>query len=158
MNNGSARLVQLRRDLEQSKQLQQGKSYLVVKDPVTRRYFRFTESQASILELLMDEPVDAPTVAERASQRLGAAISASTIEAFFESLESKYLLDTPDVRDKLSNIRSQSLSDNKNLLYRKIASFNPERIFDWLLPRTRWAFTSAFHVFALLTISTGLLI
>jgi putative peptide zinc metalloprotease protein len=157
MNNESARLVQLRRDLEHSSQQHQGKSYLVVKDPITRRYFRFTESQASILDFLKDEPVDAATLASRASEQLGASISAVTMEAFFDSLESKNLLDTPAVRDKLSAIQNQKLQD-RNLLYWKIASINPERVFNWLLPRTRWAFTAAFQVFAVLSIATGLTI
>src|SRR5207244_469757 len=148
-NNEPARLVQLRRDLEYSEQQHQGKSYLVVKDPVTRRYFRFTESQASILDLLKDSPVDAPTVAARAAERFGASVSAATIGAFFDSLETKYLIDTPAVRDKLSTIQNQKLED-RNLLYWKLASINPERIFAWLLLRTRWAFTPAFNVFSVL--------
>src|SRR5262249_7662841 len=110
-----------------------------------------------ILDLLADAPVDAATVAERAAQQLHASVSAATIEAFFDSLESKYLIDTPAVRDQLSTIQDQKLQD-RNLLYWKLASINPEKIFNWLLPRTRWAFTAAFQVFAVLTILTGLTI
>src|SRR5204862_1896052 len=40
----------------------------------------------------------------------------------------------------------------------KLASFNPERIFAWLVPRTTWAFTKSFHVVALLIIGSGLVI
>src|SRR4030095_12115644 len=89
----------LRSDLEFSPQQQQGKSYVVVKDPVTARYFRFTESQAVILELRRD-PADAATVAVGASQKLNATVSPATIEAFLKSLEDKWLLDTTEVREK----------------------------------------------------------
>src|SRR4029077_6416430 len=41
---------------------------------------------------------------------------------------------------------------------RKVASFNPEKIFAWLLPRTGWAFTKGFHIFGALSILTGLTI
>src|SRR4029077_5083805 len=41
---------------------------------------------------------------------------------------------------------------------RKVASFNPEKIFAWLLPRTGWAFTRGFHVFGALSILTGITI
>src|SRR5262245_37417022 len=109
MSNGPARQVRLRRDLEHSRQQHQGKSYLVVKDPITRRYFRFTESQANILELLMSDPVDAVAIASGTEKRLGTAVSPVTIEAFLDSLEEKYLLDTPEVQDKLSTISSQKL-------------------------------------------------
>jgi len=120
---------------------------------VTARYFRFTESQASILDLL-HEPMDAATLAARASEKLGGSIPVSTIEAFLKSLEDKWLLDTPAVQEKLAAIESHQLHD-RNVLYWKVASINPERIFDWLLPRTRWAFTKAFHIFAVFSILTG---
>src|SRR4029077_139065 len=54
------------------------------------------------------------------------------------------------------DVKGHQLNDRNNILYKKIASFNPEKIFDWLLPRTRWAFTKGFHVFGVLSILTGL--
>jgi multidrug efflux pump subunit AcrA (membrane-fusion protein) len=154
MSHESPRQVQLRRDLEQSHQLQQGKPYLVVKDPVTRRYFRFTETQAKLIEIFKGEPKDFETIASLASVRLNTNVSSGTIEGFSKSLEEKFLLETPEVREKLEAIGGQQL-EGRNFLYWKIASVNPERIFAWLLPRTRWAFTSSFQIFALLTIFTG---
>jgi len=61
--------VQLRQDLQQSRQQHQGKSYLVVKDPLARRYFRFTESQATILELLAT-PTTPEKVAAQVAEKL----------------------------------------------------------------------------------------
>jgi putative peptide zinc metalloprotease protein len=147
---------QLRSGLEFSPQQHQGKSFVVVKDPVTGRYFRFTENQAVILDLLR-QPTDLPALADAVSEKFGAPVPAATIEAFLKSLEDKWLLDTPSVRENLVNIESQKLKDG-NLLYWKLASINPEKIFAWLLPRTRWAFTKAFHVFAALSISTGFIL
>jgi len=143
----------LRPGLEFSPQQHQGKSFVVVKDPVTARYFRFTESQAAILDLL-HEPIDAEALAARASEKLGGSIPVSTIEGFLKSLEDKWLLDTPAVQEKLATMESQKLQD-RNVLYWKLASINPERIFEWLLPRTRWAFTRAFHMFAAFSILMG---
>jgi putative peptide zinc metalloprotease protein len=146
----------LRSDLEFSPQHHQGKSFVVVKDPLTSRYFRFTESQAAILELLR-EPVDTATVAAAASRRLNATIPAATVEAFLKSLEDKWLLDTPAVREKLATIEGHKLQD-RNLLYWKLISINAEKVFEFLLPRTKWAFTTAFHLFAIFCISTGIII
>src|SRR4030095_5190258 len=87
----------LRSDLEFSPQQQQGKAFVVVKDPVTARYFRFTESQAAILELLR-KPLDASTLARDASERLNGSIPLATIEGFLQSLEDKWLLDTVAIR------------------------------------------------------------
>jgi multidrug efflux pump subunit AcrA (membrane-fusion protein) len=157
MSHEPARCVQLRHDLEHSRQQQQGKTYLVVKDPATRRYFRFTEAQASILELFMDGPEEVSVIAERASEKLNSVISSSTIDSFCRSLEEKLLLETPEIREKLGAIRGQQLQ-GRNFLYWKIASVNPERIFAWLLPRTVWAYRPTFQLFALLTIFTGFII
>ena len=137
--------MHLRTELEFSPQQHQGKSFVVVKDPITSRYFSFTETQATILELLR-EPIDAPTLASRASVKLGGTLPLATIEAFLTSLEEKWLLDTPAVQEQLVNVKSHQLKDD-SFLYWKRASFNPHRIFDFLLPRARWAFTPAFHVF-----------
>src|SRR6266567_765950 len=134
MEQNPPQLYHLRPGLEFSPQQHQGKSFVVVKDPVTSRYFRFTESQAAILELL-GAPIDAATLAERASEKLGGTIPVATIEAFLKSIEEKWLLDTPAVQEKLAAIESHQLHD-RNILYWKVASINPERIFDWLLPRT----------------------
>jgi multidrug efflux pump subunit AcrA (membrane-fusion protein) len=148
--------TQLRSGLQFSPQQQQGKSFVVVKDPLTSRYFRFTESQAAILELLR-EPVDAETLAYEASKKLNATIPVATIEALLRSLEEKWLLDTPAVQEKLATVESHKLQ-TRNVLYLKLLSANPEKIFDWLAPRTRWAFTQAFHVFGVISIGIGLLL
>src|SRR5437763_15917650 len=146
----------LRSNLEFSPRQHQSKSFVLVKDPVTARYFRFTESQSVILELLR-EPVDAETLSAQVSERLGGSIPVATIEAFLKSLEDKWLLDTTGVREKLATVESHKLKD-RNLLYWKLVSINPERIFEWLLPRTGWAFTRAFHIFAAFSILTGFVI
>ena len=153
MNNDTPRHVQLRNELQQSRQQHQGKSYLVVKDPIARRYFRFTETQAVILEFIV-EPADAESVAARVSERLGGSVSPAAISAFFDSLESKDLLDTPAVRERLGS--GASPNKRSSILYKQVASFNPERIFDWLLPRTRWAFTPTFQIFGCFLILSGI--
>jgi len=157
MTTDVPRQVQLRQDLQQSRQQHQGKSYLVVKDPLARRYFRFTESQAAILDLLA-APTTPEIVAEQVAEKLGAKVSAATISAFCDSLESKDLLDTPAVRERLGSGGSANRLSRSSVLYKQVASFNPERIFDWLVPRTRWAFTPAFQVFGCFLIATGLMI
>jgi multidrug resistance efflux pump len=149
-------MARIRSGLEFSPQQHQGKSFVVVKDPVTARYFRFTESQAAILDLLRDD-MEPPALAVCSSEKLSTSVPVATIEAFLKSLEDKWLLDTPAVQEKIATIESQKLQ-GRNLLYWKLASFNPEKIFDWLLPCTRWAFTKAFHVFGAFSILTGFVI
>jgi multidrug efflux pump subunit AcrA (membrane-fusion protein) len=146
--------VQLRQELEFSPQQQQDKTYLVVKDPLTKRYFRFTAAQATILDL-MREPILDEVLARRASEKLNRPVALVTIHAFLDSLAEKCLLDTPDIREQLSVHRGRQLPDS-SFLYWRIASFDPDRIFAWLLPRTRWAFTRAFNIFGMLAILAGI--
>src|SRR5215471_7932913 len=146
----------LRTDLEFSSQQHLGKNYVVVKDPLTKRYFRFTENQKVLLDLL-SEPVTVMDIAQSASVRFGASISASTIDSFLKSLEDKLLLDCDRVREQLDNYKGQKL-ESRNLLYWKLMSINPERIFEWLIPRTKWAFTKSFHTFAILVIVSALIL
>src|SRR6266516_7083358 len=137
MEQNPPQLYHLRSGLEFSPQQHQGKSFVVVKDPVTGRYFRFTQNQAAILDLLR-RPTELEDLAAAVSEALGGVIPIAALEAFLKSLEDKWLLDTPAVREKLANMESQQLKD-RNLLYWKLASINQEKILAWLLPRTRWA-------------------
>src|SRR6516225_7783624 len=100
-------MARLRTGLEFSPQQHQGKTFVVVKDPVTARYFRFTEAQAAILDLLRQPASSddsAASLAMRASEKLSAAIPVAAIEGFLKSLEDKWLLDTPAVQEKLATI------------------------------------------------------
>jgi len=145
----------LRSDLEFSSQQHLSKNYVVVKDPVTKRYFRFTENQKVILDFLV-EPKEVSRLVSEVSEKLHAVVSENSIEGFLKSLEDKLLLDTERVREKLGTYSAQKLQD-RNLLYWKLASLNPERVFDWLVPRTRWAFTIWFHIAAVILIASGVL-
>ncbi len=156
MEQNPPQTYKLRADLEYSPQQQQGKRFVIVKDPVTGRYFRFSESQSFILDLL-HEPVVFSTLVSQASESLRTVVPPATVEGFLRSLDEKWLLDTAAVREKLADIENHRLRE-RNLLYWKLMSINPEKIFEWLLPRTAWAFTKTFHLFAGLSILSGLII
>jgi len=143
-------LYSIRGDLEYSTLTQKGQSFVVVKDPVRERYFRFPESQAAILELLRD-PIDLETLARRASGKLGAEVPAATLLRFIDSLQARLLIDTPAAR-------AGHEPRERNWLYMRLASFDAQALFDWLAPRVAWCFTPAFHAFAIFMILTGIAI
>ena len=151
-------LYSLRPELEFSAQTQHGKSYVVVKDPVTVRYFRFTETQAVILDLVR-APMDIDQLAAAASDRLGGNVGRASLEGLLASLDEKLLLDTPATQEKLGEYRERKTRKRDgNLLYLRLVSLNAEAVFEWLLPKVRWCFTPAFHVFAVLMILSGIVI
>ena len=151
-------LYSLRPELEFSAQTQHGKSYVVVKDPVTVRYFRFTETQAVILDLVR-APTDIDQLAVAASDRLGVTVGRASLEGLLASLDEKLLLDTPATQEKLGEYRERKTRKRDgNLLYRRLVSLNAEAVFEWLFPKVRWCFTPAFHVFAVRMILSGIVI
>ena len=71
-------------------------------------------------------PTDAGECRGASVRKAWAAQSlAATIAAFFDSLESKDLLDTPAVRERLGS-RQQVQTSESSILYKQVASFNPE--------------------------------
>ncbi len=149
-------LYSLRTELEFSNQTQHGINYVVVKDPVTNRYLRFTENQGIILELIR-EPIDLESLAKAAAARFGVPVKAKSLEGLIHSLEQKQLLDTPQVLEEIAEYKARKSKD-QNLLYYQLFSLDAERVFEWLFPKVRWCFTPTFHVFAVLIILTGFFI
>jgi hypothetical protein len=88
-------LHSLRTDLEFSNQSQQGKSFVVVKDPVTEKYFRFTETQGVILDAIRS-PIDIGSLGSTVAQRLGGTVKRESLEAFLKSLEKKCYSTRPE--------------------------------------------------------------
>lgn len=149
-------LYKIRPELERSTQTHHGQTFLVVKDPITGRYFRFTESQAIVLELL-SSPIDSASLSTRASAKLGVDIPQATLVRLLDSLETRGLLDTPGTRARLAQIADRP-GGEQNWLYLKLGSIDAEPVFDWLAPKVEWCFTRAFHLFAASVILTGLVI
>ena len=151
-------LYSLRPELEFSTQTQHGSNYVVVKDPVTLRYFRFGEAQAVILDLVRS-PVDIETLSAGISERLGANVKRASLEGLLDSLDQKLLLDTPATQAKLEEYKGRKTRERDgNLLYLRLVSINAEVVFEWLFPKVRWCFTPAFNVFAVLMILCGFVI
>lgn len=146
----------LRSDLEFSEQLQGGERCLVVKDPVTDRFFRFSAHQAAIVDTLRTaNPIPLDDVARLAGERLDGQIPASALEAFLRSLEERWLLDTDVVRRELEGIQKARFRKPASVLYWRIAEFDAQWLLVWLAPRLRWCFTPSFHAAALLLIVAG---
>jgi multidrug resistance efflux pump len=120
-----------------------GGSLLIVKHPVTGRFFRFRPAERFILEQLDgDTPLD--LIRTRTEARFGAPLGLDTLNTFVRNLAKIGLLDTgaPAVhRTHRSGPRIHG-----NLLYLRLALLDPDRLFRWLAPRVRFLFTWQFFV------------
>ena len=74
-------LYSLRPELEFSRQTQHGSSYVVVKDPITFRYFQFRETHAVISAILalVRSPIDIETLSAIVSERVGAKVNPTSL-------------------------------------------------------------------------------
>ena len=91
--------AKLRSDLEIRPEQNSG---VIVKDPLTRRFYRFTPVQASVLELL-DGHNEPHAIAAEASRRHGTTVTEEQVKEFIGKLRELLLLDHPYCWAKLGD-------------------------------------------------------
>lgn len=147
-------LEKLRTDLEISPE---GTSGVIVKDPVTRRFYRFTPVQATVLELL-DGSRDLAAIAAEASEKHRTEVLEDQLEDFVGKLRHLLLLDHPYCWTRLEGVARGSKGSFKNLLSIKLHAFNPDRTLTLLEKRLRFFFSPAFSaIFWVAAVVAGIL-
>jgi putative peptide zinc metalloprotease protein len=137
----------LRSDLE----IQQEKSSgVIVKDPITHRFYRFSAVQASVLELLNGQQ-DYDSIAADVSRKHQVEALTGQILEFTAKLRALLLLDHPYCWAQLRNIDKNRQGTIRNLLHIKIRAFNPDRLLTLLEKKLRFFFSVPFqYLFGLL--------
>ena len=131
----------LRRDLTVSRLETANGGFLIVKHPVSGRFYRFREAERFITEQLDGEtPLD--VIRERTEEKFGASLGADTLNAFVQNLDKIGLLDTGKPADKRDRSRGPQLRGS--LLYLRFTLFDPDRLLTRLIPRLRFMFTRRF--------------
>src|SRR5262245_50762906 len=137
----------------------------VVKDPRTGQYFRFGERESFLLTSL-DGRQTAPAICRAYQSRFGEPFSEDDLDQFLTVVESGGLLAPRDLIDQEpcgepdeaqrrweaarpfaqgSDLSSRvAAHDGQSLLYWRRKIFDPDRLFDWLLPRLWFLWTRAF--------------
>jgi putative peptide zinc metalloprotease protein len=145
--------VRLRRrpDLGITAQKYEGKTYYVVKDPVSLRYYRFKEQEHFLLQLM-----DGGHTLDEAQKDFEKRFRPERLT--LEDLEqfSQQLLQAGLVQNEAPNSgkllfdnrqkrrRMEMLGTFTNILYIKIPIFDPEKILNVMLPWLWWMFTITF--------------
>ena len=132
--------VTLRSDLVVSEQNTAAGTCFVFKDPRTGRLFRFGEPEHFILRQLgRGAPLE--TVRRQAEERFGAALAPQTLERFITSVHRAGLLEGEGAQVGELGQRGRIRG---SLLYVRLKAFDPDRLFDRLLPRLGLFFTRYF--------------
>src|SRR5882724_7016254 len=147
------KLVRLRRrpDLGITPQKYEGKTYFVVKDPVSLRYYRFKEQEHFILQQ-MDGVHNVDQIQKDFEKRFRPErLTLEDLEQFSQQLlqaglvqneapnSGKLLFDNRQKRRRM-----ELLGTFTNILYIKIPIFDPEKILNLMLPWLWWMFTMTF--------------
>ncbi|HYT81849.1 MAG TPA: efflux RND transporter periplasmic adaptor subunit [Gemmatimonadales bacterium] len=143
----------LRDDLLITKQETREDAFFVVKDPVSRRFFRFREAEYCVARQL-DGATPLDTIRERAAVELGVEPEPAVLEAFVAELRRQGLLAPQDGMAGPGKRSGKFFGGNA--LWLRVKAFDPERLLNSLHPRIRFLFTPAFVTLAIAVIVTGL--
>ena len=149
--------IRMRPDLTARKQQYQGKTYIVLKEPIGLNYYRFQEEEYAILNML-----DGNTSLDEIKQRFEdqfppQKITVEELQQFLGMLHRSGLViaDLPGQGYQLRKRRNERrrkeiLGAATNILCIRFKGFDPERFLNWLYPKVRWFFTPAVLVMCLL--------
>jgi putative peptide zinc metalloprotease protein len=152
--------IRLRTDLDIAPQRYEGRTYFVVKDPISLRYYRFKEDEHYLLQFMtgkhtLDEAQKSYEARYR-PQRL----TLEDLEGFAQQLLNAGLVhnESPRAGNQLfdrrkKRRRSEWMQALTNILYIKIPIIDPDHILTEMLRHTRWIFT-----FTFLAVSIGVML
>jgi len=113
----------------------------VVKDPRSRKFFRFREAERFITERL-DGETPLEVIRQRAEEQFGATLPAETLTSFVRNLGKNGLLETEGPGSGEHGGARRRISGS--LLYLRLGIFDPSRLLDRLVPRVGFFFTRRF--------------
>jgi putative peptide zinc metalloprotease protein len=143
----------LRDDLVISQQETKEGTGFVVKDPANGRFFRLKEVEHfTARQLNGSTPLDA--LRESVKEKFGVTFTAETLEQFIQNLGRLGLLEKEGRESRLVAERPRKIRGS--LLYLRFKAFDPDRLFNRLVPKLRFFFTPHFLVFSAAVILLGI--
>ena len=143
----------LRQDLVLVEQTYRGEQSYIVKDPQSRKYFRFRPAEIMVMQMFDGERTAAQACADLLTE--GLRVSAAGVESFARKLSGMGLCErTLGERSVLQMERLRA--QRRRRLMRGLGPFkgdllrirwsvgDPDKLLDWLLPRLRFFFTPVF--------------
>jgi multidrug resistance efflux pump len=125
-----------RPDLAVSEQHAAGGEVTIVKEPVSRRFFRFGVAEQFIIRQL-DGATPLAEIRARTEREFGAQLDEGTLRGFIKMLDKNGLLVG-------SKVRAPDMARGRirgNLLYLRCALLDPDRLFSKIEPHVRFFFT-----------------
>jgi putative peptide zinc metalloprotease protein len=152
--------LRVREDLDIAPQRYEGRTYYVVKDPVSLRYYRFKEQEHFLIRMMNGRHTLDDAQKEFEKRFRPDRLTLEDLEQFGQQLLTAGLAqnESPNAGKQLfdrrkKRRRSEWMQTLTNILYIKIPVFDPERLLLKMLPWLWWIFTYTF-----LAISVGVML
>jgi putative peptide zinc metalloprotease protein len=157
--------LRLRRDLEIAPQKYEGRTYYVVKDPVSLRYYRFKEQEHFLIQLMDGDHSLDDAQKEYEKRFRPERLTLEDLEGFGQQLLTAGLAqnESPQAGKQLfdrrkKRKRSEWMQALTNILYIKIPIVDPDKLLNWMLPHLRWIFTTWFMAVSITTMAAAILL
>jgi putative peptide zinc metalloprotease protein len=152
--------IRLRSDLNIAPQKYEGRTYYVVKDPVSLRYYRFEEQEHFIIEMMNGAATLDETQKEFEKRFRPKRLTLEDLEGFAQQLLTAGLAhnESPQAGTQLyerrrKRKRSELMQMLTNILYIKIPIYDPDKLLARMVPYLGWIFTTWFF-----TLSVGVML
>ncbi len=149
-----------RKDLIISQQEYEGKTYYVIKDPLTRKFFRLKEPEHFIAQNLDGEKSNQDLI-EEFEKKFQIKLDLPTLENFLSQLEKLGFLEGEISQRELSRLQYRAEKEKtliRKILFIKLKAFDPDKFLDKLLKKFKFLYTKGFLYFSLLVIFLALII
>src|SRR6516162_2317659 len=147
--------LRVRPDLDINPQRYEGRTYYVIKDPVSLRYYRFKEHEHFLLGMMDGKHTLDDAQKEFEKRFRPDRLTLEDLEQFGQQLLTAGLAqnESPQAGKQLfdrrrKRRRSEVMQALTNILYIKIPVFDPEKLLTRMLPYCRWMFTTTFMLFS----------
>ena len=144
----------LRSDLVIEPVEENGTPYYVIKDPRAERFYRIKPLEYFLISQF-DGRTGLAEIRRRASEEKKVLISDDVLTRFAAKFRDLGLLVDGASKDKTAPTSKRSRWAGLTL---KFPLANPERLLDWIYPKTKWCFSTGFVAFAAATIVAAIMI
>src|SRR5437588_2012971 len=157
--------IRLRGDLGINPQKYEGRTYYVVKDPVSLRYYRFKEQEHFLIQLMDGDHSLDDAQKEYEKRFRPERLTLEDLEGFGQQLLTAGLAqnESPQAGKQLfdrrkKRKRSEWMQALTNILYIKIPVYDPDKLLNRMLPWMRWMFTSWFMAVSIAVMMSAILL
>ena len=143
--------VRLRPDIVVDRHRYEGRSYYVIKDPVSLRYYRLKENEHFLLQFMDGKRTLADAQKAYEAHYRPDRLRLEDMEAFAQQLMKAGLAQNESpgggkllIERRQKRKRQEWIQAFTNILYIKIPVLDPDKILVWMIQYTWWIFTSLF--------------